>query len=485
MESYYLHGKRQLFVDNYIVDHLDNLKKVVHQPVRYGTGPVLVPDKPWEVQVAWVNVIKDEEEGIFKAWYHTPTGLCYATSKDGIHWDKPILNLVDYKGSKANSLVLPSPGLDSPTVLKDPLAKDPQRRYVYFAKHNDPKFGMYAGYSADGIHWTVHPERVFTSADDASLNDRPNFMIDTQKKRYVALLKSERVNPLGDGDWGMFQRMKTISFSTDMKHWTKPEIILKPDDQDPPTLQIYGMSGFNYQGLYLGLIDIFHSHDSGPDGLTVDVQLAVSRNGEDWWRAGKRETFLPTGPENAWDRYRTYEANTPPIEVGDELWFYYRGVAGRHGPPPPEWRRGAPWFARIDPDPPLAEGTPTAGMGLAKLRRDGFVSLDAGPRPGLLLTRPLVFEGNNLHIIADAKRGYVKAELYLAEKKQSRYGAYTWAIGQPVPGFSLKESEGFTGDSTDAVLTWKGGANLDSLAGQYVVIKFELANASLYSFSLK
>lgn len=486
MESYYLRGKRQLFVDNYIVDHMENLQKVLHQPVKYAGNPVLTADQSWEVQVAWVNVLKDEEDGLFKTWYLTPTGLCYAISKDGIRWEKPILNVVEYKGSKANGLVLPSPGMDSPTVLKDPLAKDPDRRYVYFAKHNEPKYGMYVGFSRDGIHWKIEADRVFTSADDASLNDRPNFMIDTAKKRYAALLKSERINPLGDGDWGMFQRMKTISFSEDLKKWTKPVMIIKPDDQDPPTLQIYGMMAFNYEGLYLGLIDAFHSHDSGLDALTVDVQLAVSRNGEDWWRAGNRQTFLPTGAENAWDRYRVYEANTPPIRVGDELWFYYRGTAGRHGPPPPDYRQGPPWFARIyPPDEPLPTGTPTAGMGLAKLRIDGFVSVDAGPRPGRLLTRPLIFDGNTLHINADARNGYIKGELYLAEKKQNKYGAYTWAIGEPIAGFGLKDAKEFRGDSTNAVLEWKGGANLDRFAGQYVVLNLELANASLYSFWLE
>ncbi|HZQ21653.1 MAG TPA: hypothetical protein VFA89_02540 [Terriglobales bacterium] len=484
MESYILHGKRQLFVDNYIVEHMDNLERVLHQPVRYAGNPVLMADQPWEVQIAWVNVIYDDEEHTFRAWYQIPAGLCYAISKDGIHWDKPILNLVEYKGSKANNIVISGPGKDSPTVLKDPLARDAQHRYVYFAKHNAPKYGMYVGYSADGIHWTVDPEPVLTPVDDPTLNDRPNFMIDSAKKRYVGLTKSERANPFGYGDWGMFQRMKAITFSDDLHHWTKPVVILKPDDRDPPTLQIYGMMGFNYEGMYLGLADIFHSQDSGPNAFTVDVQLALSRNGEDWWRAGNRQTFFGTGPENAWDRYRVYEANTPPISVGNELWFYYRGDATRHTPPAPEWRQGPPWFAHIDPAEPLPSSMPASGMGLAKLRRDGFISVDAGARPGRLLTRPLIFDGTQLHVNANANGGFVRAELYLAEKKESNYGSYSWAIGDPIPGFSLSDCEPFRADSTNSVLQWKGGS-LDRFAGQYVVIRFELVNASLYSFWLE
>ena len=32
-------------------------------------------------------------------------GICYATSRDGISWDKPELGLVDYEGSTANNIV--------------------------------------------------------------------------------------------------------------------------------------------------------------------------------------------------------------------------------------------------------------------------------------------------------------------------------------------------------------------------------------------
>jgi hypothetical protein len=33
-------------------------------------------------------------------------GVCYATSKDGIHWEKPELGLIGFEGSKENSTVI-------------------------------------------------------------------------------------------------------------------------------------------------------------------------------------------------------------------------------------------------------------------------------------------------------------------------------------------------------------------------------------------
>ena len=41
-----------------------------------------------------------------KALEDHPWLLCYAESDDGIHWRKPKLGICDFKGSKANNIVL-------------------------------------------------------------------------------------------------------------------------------------------------------------------------------------------------------------------------------------------------------------------------------------------------------------------------------------------------------------------------------------------
>ncbi len=53
--------------------------------------------------------------------------LCYVTSDDGIHWEKPNLGLVEYRGSRHNNIVdLPHAGFrPAGGVLHDP---DPARR---------------------------------------------------------------------------------------------------------------------------------------------------------------------------------------------------------------------------------------------------------------------------------------------------------------------------------------------------------------------
>ena len=62
--------------------------------IRKSDQPVVSPTEPWEkVAVMCPHVIWDEKEKIFKMWYsggeqYEPDAIGYATSKDGLHWDK-------------------------------------------------------------------------------------------------------------------------------------------------------------------------------------------------------------------------------------------------------------------------------------------------------------------------------------------------------------------------------------------------------------
>ena len=388
MESIIITGRRQLFIDNYVIEHSDNLSKVLHQPTKDRSNPVLRPEWPWEMgtenvnnNIGYTNVIYDHEEGIFKVWYNIQQyGVAYATSQNGLTWEKPALGIVDFQGSSRNNLVISARGIDSPTIIKDTFERDPRRRYKYFAKHNSPQYGMYVGYSADGIHWIIKEEPVLTTRNDPALNDRPTLMQDLEGRRYIAFTKREIINPFGKGDYGFLHRSRAVSLSRDFEKWSDPVLTLRPDDMDPHDLQIYGLVGFNYEGLYLGLMDMFWSGDKGPRERTIDIQLALSRDGEVWWRAGDRKTFLPVGPEGTWDRFRVHPANSPPIRKGEELLFFFNGAGvGRHGSrgtlpgAVPEHRRREPWLAPGHPeDEALKDSMGGTGMGIAPPKEGWF-----------------------------------------------------------------------------------------------------------------
>lgn len=72
---------------------------------RASTLPVMIPEYNWEGQsVMNPYVIYDEKRDILRMWYaagetYEPNCICYAESKDGLHWEKSLLNPIFVKGS--------------------------------------------------------------------------------------------------------------------------------------------------------------------------------------------------------------------------------------------------------------------------------------------------------------------------------------------------------------------------------------------------
>ncbi|MFO1022237.1 MAG: hypothetical protein U0903_16325, partial [Planctomycetales bacterium] len=104
------------------------------------------------------------------------------------------------------------------------------------------------------------------------------------------------------------------------------------------------------------------------------------------------------------------------------------------------------------------------------LRLDGFVSA-YGPRTGgELITKPVVFQGNELRLnFSSSAAGDVRVELQDGE-------------GKPIPGFTLEESAEIFGDAHERKVTWKQGGDVGKLAGKPVRIRFVLRDADLYAY---
>ena len=81
------------------------------------------------------NLICSNKIGLRTKGSTTPTprgpargfGVCYAMSKDGLHWEKPELGLIDFNGSKKNNIVIEY--THGVAVMKDLHETDPQNRY--------------------------------------------------------------------------------------------------------------------------------------------------------------------------------------------------------------------------------------------------------------------------------------------------------------------------------------------------------------------
>eukprot|EP00913_Durusdinium_trenchii_P013429 g12610.t1 len=164
--------------DNVSIPFSRNLKLKMRSPKRHPANPVLSHGKPgtpdsWAVQF-YGSVIR--EKGRFRMWYvaagddrldpktprSQPWRVAYAESKDGVHWTKPNLGLVEYNGNRNNNLVLMEPhiGTLNVKVLFEPDETNPDRRYkmgahVWFPK-NKVRLGTLAPYaSKDGLRWKL------------------------------------------------------------------------------------------------------------------------------------------------------------------------------------------------------------------------------------------------------------------------------------------------------------------------------------------
>ena len=498
-----------LFIDNWHVSREENLTRTLHQPGKCAANPFLRPDMPWECPTMALHgsVIYDDEEGLFKIWYYGAHNVCYATSRDGLEWERPELGICKFLfhdpatlsshahipcwdpaahdkhlNKTDNNIVLntqPIPGdptgLDSPTVFKDLTEPDPARRYKlsvwinpigqflddpaanykYRMEESKPGAGRYLFYSPDGMHFTLADVPPYLYVQHG-IGDRSPIMYDVQKKRYIALWKMGRAAP--QAYVSRAQRIRGWSESDDMRSWSDPVRILWPDSFDKDDADFYSMTGFNYGDMYLGLLEVFHR---SPDKQNLDVQLLSSHDGFEWDRAADRKVFLPLGGPGEWDRCNHSIASSPPIERDGELWFYYSGRGYKHG-------------AHV------VDKEHSSGIGLATLRKDGFVSVDAGDTEGRLVTKPIEITGANLFVNADvAPNGYVVVAAY--EKTSADRPPKTRPAERALAGFEPESCRRVQGDSLQHAVTWSNSA-LDQLVGQTVFLEFRLKSARLYAF---
>ncbi|MEX2288365.1 MAG: hypothetical protein WD648_14815, partial [Planctomycetaceae bacterium] len=107
---------------------------------------------------------------------------------------------------------------------------------------------------------------------------------------------------------------------------------------------------------------------------------------------------------------------------------------------------------------------PTA-IGLATLRRDGFVSLTAGNEPGTLSTKPFNLPEGDLHLNVKGAKGQIVSTLCDAD-------------GKPLdqPGSNIHH-----GGGANLRIRWPHPIPPD-LRGKPVRLQIELTNAELYSY---
>ena len=491
---------KELFIDEAPIASMKNVILTMNAPYQ-DHEPVFLPEAPWEYRIhPYATVMREGD--IFRLWYlayewdppagvelpvagtaedarlfwkHTRGRLCYAESTDGVHWERPNLGLVEYRGSGDNNILGPTThdpvqqaGWNAGTVFKDPTAP-PQSRYKLWSEIKvaaEGKSGLTGFCSPDGLRWTANENNPLPGPCDC-LNV---VFWDERIQQYVGYSRLWTADSRGD----RYRAVRRL-VSPDFENWEDMGHVLGADEvdlalpvkrqrQSRQIMDFHGNCVFKYPGTsdaYLALPEVWWHWSANPfpaEGRdqeqmggfpdSVDVQLATSRDGIKWQRSGGRNPFLRLGSRDAGDSRMIY-AFTQPVQVGDELWIYYGGF--RYG---------------------ISEGVALkrGAYFRARLRLDGFISADAPYEGGEWVTVPLRFHGERLALNADTSAG----------------GAIRVQIededGTPIAGHSMGEADEVNGNSVRHFASWAGGAHVGELAGRVVRLRFMMNGCKLYSF---
>ncbi len=185
-----------------------------------------------------------------------------------------------------------------------------------------------------------------------------------------------------------------------------------------------------------------------------------------------REIFIGIEPWDGkrWDTSQVGMSGQPIVKENGEIWIYH--IASRMPSNLKQYEQygGCRELFRLNVDPEVFKDSTT--ICLAKLRPDGFVSLDADDA-GTIVTKPFEWKGEDLYVNVDAKWGEVYADIMDAE------------TNKVFPGFWVpaEEPTPLKGDHWRHKMEWK--PDHDLVFEKPVKVRFYLHQARLYSFWLE
>jgi len=484
---------RQLFVDDFLITKTD-MKRQFHQPVKYTGNPIIKPERSWEMGNGYCPVAAPFSDGVFydptdkffkmwymSGWYDNKTGM--ATSPDGLHWDRPNLDV-----TPGTNLVIETPGLqrDGVSIWLDHEATDLSERfkmYMYVREgkvgsklSENGKAGGYQYTSPDGVNWTLRGKIGATG-------DNSTFFYNPFRKVWAFTVRrfGRPAPPWSDDPYTGAKRPRGRArsywenkiFLAALGEWQgyDPVFWLGADkyDNKRPNYpighepQLYKVDAVGYESLMIGFLQIHYgppNEDCAKGGFPklTELQLAFSRDGFHWDRSC-RETFIgATLKKNSWERAYIHSVGGVCHIVGDKIYFYYTAFKGDESKKATS--TSVDYYTGM-----YANGA----AGVAVLRRDGFASMNAGGEERILFTRVVKFTGSYMFVNIDGRDGILFIEVCEED-------------GTAIPGFTREDFVPVTADNTKQLVTWKNSDSLRSLTGRPLRFKFYAKNAKIYSF---
>jgi hypothetical protein len=428
--------------DDRVTEDRWGIERFVVPPQRHEAHPLIVRDYAWEGSGPHMggSVLFDPEDGLFKMWYSVfdreaydrkgpfSYNVCYAESKDGVRWTKPMLGVFDYMGSTQNNCI--RLGTDKTQNIDVCLNPQPRRyRGKFLAIHNQ-KGGVFVSSSDDGKSFRrLWPEAPVIGYHSDTHN---NFVFDEVRRTWLLYCRPRAYA-------GDHKRRISLTQTRDLSRWPHERTILVPTETESP--EFYGMAVFRRGDLFFGLLQVYNRATG-----RLHCELAWSSDGLRWSQLPSHPAFAEPGPPGAWDAGMVLLAESPVV-VNDELWFYYGGFQKDHN----------------------AEDNPYA-IGLLKSERDRLIGLRPSSKsPGYILTRPFNPSGKRLMVNARVA-GELRAELRVGNNKT-------------VEGWTLTDCNPVRESGFARELTWHG-MPLGHCGLKEVQIRFELRDAELFTLDL-
>lgn len=471
VEAINIGSRLELFVDDYLIDEMTGVELKLHEPKA---GEIaLVHDTPWEgVTSHQVTVFQDD--GVFRMYYRgsshegytqmsklheTETvvpphsvATCYAESKDGIHWNRPSLGIFEFDGSKNNNIVWMENGSATFSPFKDKNPKAPaSERYKAIASTKGAGRnggGLFGLVSADGIHWSLLGGSEKLLITDGAFDSLNVVLWDDTRKQYVAFYRAYDEYDV---------RSIKVAFSNDFLSWSPGKW---EDYGSAPRDHLYTNATVTYfraPHYFISIPRRFIPHRTYFEGQPWDIYPGVSdavfmssRDAIHWHRF--EEAFIRPGLD---ERNWSHRANTPAVGIvptGDNEISIF--VSRNYTFP-------SNFIERLT------------------LRTDGFVSMHADAQGGEFVTKPIIFDGEQLVLnYSTSAKGSIQIEVQDVS-------------GQPIPQFSLEDSPIIFGDHVEHHLKWRGPAtevrraNWHDIAGKPIKLRFVMRDADIYSFRFK
>ena len=444
-----LGSNREIFVDHYLIDELKGTNIVMHHP--HDEGIVMYFDKPWEgISCSCCTIIKEED--VYRLYYRASgnasnsTSTCYAESKDGINWVKPVLGLFEVNGSINNNVILDTvaTGNFSPFLDTNPNAKPNQK---YKALGGGGESGLIPYVSSDGIHWNqLQDEGVIKKGNF----DSQNVVFWSESERlYVCYFRIS------------YLKVRSVSRTTssDFINWSEP---VRMTFGDTPNEHIYIQQTspyFRAPHIYIAIGARFMPNRQA---LTVEQALKLKVN-PDNIKDVSDAIIMTTRGGNVYDRLFMESFIRPGIGLNN--WVT------RTNYPALNVVQTGPEEMSVYLNQDYVQ--PTAHLHRYSLRLDGFTSISAPYTGGEVITKPFIFSGKELEInYSTSAAGEIRIEIQDEN-------------GKPIPGYTMEESQTIFGNEIARVVSWNGNENVKELASKPVRLRIYMKDADLYSLRFK